>query len=126
MINGLSTIQHIAIALKDRGLPSPREWQNLLLALRALKTVTFLLGCEEKSWTGLKHVVLRDQEEWFADGRDRLVRCHTGKKIDIRAVGSYMTKGEFHRKSVHTSHRPARAPTGVMVRVVAWKRIGDS
>jgi hypothetical protein len=125
MIDGINAIQHLAIALKDRGLPSPREWRRLLVTLKELKTVTFLLGCEEKSWSDKKHIELRDLEEWYVDGRDRLISCYTGEKIDVRTVGSYMTRREFHRKGIQISPASTRAPAMVTIRVMAWKRIGN-
>lgn len=43
-----------------------------------LKTLKFLVGGRDQSWTEEGEIELRDVEEWFVDGRDRGYRQGSG------------------------------------------------
>lgn len=121
-MKGVELIQHLAVPLDSKkGLPSRTEWGNMLLELRALKTITFLIGCEEKSWKGERPIELRDMEQWFVDGRYRLVR-NGRERMDIADVPAYLMGKDFSRRPPGPEARPGTAPKIVNVRVVAWKR----
>ena len=132
-INGINTIQNLAIPLELRnGIPSKSEWHGILSSMPELKTVTFMVGSKEKSWRGTQRSIeLRDMEQWFVDGRSREVRRGNGGTIDVKDVEPYL-KGLLP----FTSYAYVVSPTGrrsrrpamrvVNIRVVAWKRGGRS
>jgi hypothetical protein len=124
--DGMETIQHLAIPLEQRGIPSRREWQRILGSMQALKTLTFMVGSKEKTWRGShRGIELRDVEQWFVDGRDRDVCRGNGGKVDVKDVESYMKSSTAVIGSVY--HIGSRSRNRVVnVRVVAWKRGGRS
>lgn len=91
----------------------------------ALKTLTFMVGSRDKEWSSPPSIELRDVEQWFVDGRDRMVR-RDSENIDISEVGRVMTSEQYHyiprfRLPVHR-RTPWHQLRVVNVRVVAWKR----
>ncbi|KUJ23989.1 uncharacterized protein LY89DRAFT_679252 [Mollisia scopiformis] len=115
-------IQHIAIPLDlKKGVSSTRWWASELVAFPKLKTLTFMLGCTEKSWTGDRSIELRDMEQWFVDGRKRTV------EIDLEWPSERMWQ-KRNAGVVDVSELPAFVARAVphrqlAVRVVAWKRL---
>lgn len=120
----LICIEHVAIPL-DLKKPTPCAlyWTHDIRAFPKLKTLTFMLGCAEKSWIGDPLIELREMEHWFADGRKRTLdidvehRVGWQKKqfvegegwLDVAALSAFVAK-------CAVPNRP------LAVRVVAWKR----
>jgi hypothetical protein len=131
---GLTQVKHIAIPLDEsdpHAIPMSGVWQQAVQGWASLKTVTFMLGCNEKSWLGEEGIELRSLEQWFVDGRDRKVSCRDGVKIDVAAVGEYMMSDEYATAEIgpvgpaglnYISGRARNSEKLVKVRVVAWKR----
>ncbi|KAE8447652.1 hypothetical protein EG329_010623 [Mollisiaceae sp. DMI_Dod_QoI] len=103
---GLSQLEHIAIPL-DLKMPvethGPLNYENLFRGFNHLKTLTFMLGCTEKSWSGDASIELRDLEQWFVDGRNRKITTERGVSVDVSELARLLG-------------------TQISVRVVAWKR----
>jgi hypothetical protein len=126
-IIGIATIQHLAVPLEQKGLPSRDEWQLILWSMKALKTLTFMVGSKEKCWQGSQRgIELRDFEQWYVDGRSREINCRgSGGRIDVRDVGTFMTSPPYVKVPGYVPGTPFQI-RGVNVRVVAWKRQGRS
>ena len=113
--------------------------------MRSLKTLTLMIGCEEKSWRAGKWVELRDLEEWYVDGRARKVELRG--KWDSSGYDTLYPYGSFRQmvdisklaemymhSTVFESGRNVPAdirrvagwknPKAVNLRIVAWKRLG--
>jgi hypothetical protein len=116
---GLNTVQHIALPLNmlDNTALKPGNWHHLLFNFTALKTVTFVLGCKEKSWTQSQGVDLRSRDEWFQDGREGGKKLWEWEENDLEAA-------ERHPMEVVRSWRYGpTARRSLTVRVVAWKTV---
>jgi hypothetical protein len=141
----MSKIQHIAFPLNLKRVPLPRNFAWILNAMRSLKTLTLMIGCEEKSWRAGKWVELRDLEEWYVDGRARKVELggkwdpsgydtlyppgYFGQMVDISKLAEmYMHSAVFEssRNAPGDIRRVAgwKDPKAVNLRIVAWKRLG--
>ncbi|KAF8853337.1 hypothetical protein BDZ45DRAFT_79870 [Acephala macrosclerotiorum] len=129
---GLHRIEHIAIPLDlKRPIPHSAQWISDMSDrfFLNLKTLTFMLGCEEKSWLGDASIELRDLEQWCMDGRKRTMKFDHGRwwaamqhyddksPFDITELSSRMVAEDEQRyKRVMVGRKPLK------VRVVAWKR----
>jgi hypothetical protein len=92
--------------------------------MKALKTVTFMIGSKEKSWKGSQSIELRDVEQWYVDGRSRDILCGS-TRVDVRDVGTFMTS--LPQKRVPLWLTPGTTKErAINVRVVAWKKDGRS
>jgi hypothetical protein len=123
-IDYINTIQHLALPLEQQGVPSRKKMHDILAAMSALKTLTFMIGSKEKSWRGTQRgVELRDVEQWFVDGRSRDVFRGNGGMIDVKDVESFYAR-PFGMRSHINVPRPRMWNRVINVRVVAWKRGG--
>lgn len=129
---GLHRIEHLAIPLDlKRPIPHSIQWISDMSDrfFLNLKTLTFMLGCEEKSWLGDASIELRDLEQWCMDGRRRTVKVNYGNwraaiqhhedrsPFDISELsGRMVVEDEQRYKRVMAGRKPLK------VRVVAWKR----
>jgi hypothetical protein len=141
----MSKIQHIAFPLNLKKVPLPRHFVWILNAMRSLKTLTLMIGCEEKSWRAGEWVELRDLEEWYVDGRARKVELRGkwdpngydtlypswsfGQMVDISKLAEmYMHSAVFGSdRNVPPDIRRVpgwKAPKAVNLRIVTWKRLG--
>ena len=140
-----SKIRHLAIPFPEKGLPASHGWKKAISYMTSLRTLTFIVGCESMPWSSGKWVQLRDVEEWYADGRDRIVSVN-GKMMDIAEVAGYLSNKEYmgrqlghpdhpgshgfggrneyarNHKLTHPEWRPGW--NWIDVRVVAWRRQG--
>lgn len=121
----MGTLEHVAIPLDLKMSVSRRDWLHGLNAFASLKSLTLILGCAEKSWTGDPSIELRHLEEWFADGRQRTVVVDHGAAYlprrsdqDIIASRRLRDVAELPRLIVEF----AGPQKSIAVRVVAWKR----
>jgi hypothetical protein len=120
--HGIHNIQHLAVPLEQKGIPTRKEWHKILNSMPVLKTLTFMLGSKEKSWRGTQRgIELRDFEQWFVDGRSRDVCRGNGGKVDVKDVESHMRTTTAAIGGLYEFGSKARNRT-VNVRVVAWKR----
>jgi hypothetical protein len=126
-ISGIDTIQHLAIPLEQQGLPSRYEWRSILWSMKALKTLTFMVGSKEKSWQDSQRgIELRDVEQWYVDGRSRDIVCGgSGGRIDVKEVGTFMTSPPYTKVPGYVPGTRYQKRL-VNVRIVAWKRGGPS
>lgn len=96
-VMGFENIQHLALPLQGTGLPLRNEWRMTLGLFRDLKTLTFLVGGRDQSWFGEEQIELRDVEEWFADGRQRLVKVDKFL-LDVSEVGRFLSGASFEQR----------------------------
>jgi hypothetical protein len=141
-IHDIDKIQHVALPLNLKRIPLPGELTWIFTDMKSLKTLTLMIGCEEKSWRAGKWVDLRDLEEWYVDGRERRVELRSGwdqshiitisppgalgPKVDISKLAEmYLQSQAFESR---TTVRPGRRPRTVLrkddklvnIRIVAW------
>jgi hypothetical protein len=131
---GMSSLQHIAIPLDlKRSVSRHLFWPNDFYYFPKLKTLTFMLGCAEKTWRGDPSIELRDMEEWFADGRQRTVLVagyfmqlpHDGEGYAKTGQMSERWRDRCRRDIADLAkilERFAGPHRNLAVRVVAWKR----
>lgn len=114
------------------------EWKRILVTrFPKLKTLTWMLGGKDQSWIEDREIVLRDLEEWYADGREREMLVESTYLLDVSEVGKYMSgnvfdmkiRGRGKPKQVHWGVKPGWKGTtdwkGLNVRVVAWLKEGS-
>jgi len=117
-IFGFENIQHLALPLKATGLPLRNEWKMNLALFRDLKTLTFLVGGKDQTWFGDSEIELRDAGEWFADGRERTVKCDIWR-LDVDEIGRFLSGQCFEERMKGSWDDEWQ---GINVRVVAWKK----
>jgi len=117
-ISGFENIQHLALPLKASGLPLRNEWKMSLGMFRNLKTLTFLVGGKDQTWFGDSETELRETGEWYADGRDRMVKCDTWL-LDVDEIGKFLSGQCFEERMKGSWDDEWQ---GINVRVVAWKK----
>lgn len=131
-VRGFERIRHLALLLPKTGLPLKNEWRACIGALRDLKTLTYLVGGGDQRWgfegkevgdgvvgEGEGEIELRDVEEWFCDGRDRMVKVD-GWTLDVQEVGRYLGGKCFESRMVEWAW--SGCWEGINVRVVAWRK----
>lgn len=126
---GLHQIEHLAIPLDiKRPIPHSIQWASDMsdrFCLK-LKTLTFMLGCEEKSWLGDASIELRDLEQWCVDGRRRMVKINYAGWVQLHEDRSPFDISELSGRMVAEDERRYRRVRAgrkpLKVRVVAWKR----
>lgn len=126
-LNGLRKIRHLALCINHKS-SFPDLWmRDLALYFGCLKTLTFMLGGKDQSWSGDGEIILRDPEEWLLDGRPREVWFNQWW-IDFNQLGSYMSGELFderiRRRALYRgSWRDVDGWKGINVRVVAWIKV---
>jgi hypothetical protein len=89
--------------------------------MKSLKILTLMVGGRENSWLGRHNIVLRDVEEWFADGRSRTYNCG-GQMMDIEDVVKYLNGRRFEERIRRPTNISIPRFRGINVRAVAWKK----
>jgi len=117
-ISGFENIQHLALPLRASGLPLRNEWKMSLGLFKDLKTLTFLVGGKDQTWFGDSEIELRETGEWYADGRDRMVKCDTWL-LDVDEIGRFLS-GQCFEERMRGSWDDEWP--GINVRVVAWRK----
>jgi hypothetical protein len=117
-VAGFENIQHLALPLQSSGLPLRNEWRMTLGLFRDLKTLTFLVGGKDQTWFGEEQIELRDVEEWFVDGRQRLVKVDR-YLLDVGEVGSFLSGASFEQRMRGSWDDEWDS---LNVRVVAWRK----
>lgn len=117
-VTGFENIQHLALPLQKSGLPLRNEWKMCLGLFRDLKTLTFLVGGKDQSWVGEEEIELRNIEEWFVDGRERMMKCD-GWSLDVAEIGRFLSGANFEERMKGSWDDEWN---GVNARVVAWKK----
>ena len=115
---GFEAIQHLALPLPSRGLALRNEWKMCLGLFRDLRTLTFMVGSKEQSWIDEDEIELRDVEEWFVDGRERMLKVDKWL-LDVSEVGLFLS-GENFEQRMRGSFDGDWG--GINVRLVAWKK----
>ncbi|CAL3962309.1 hypothetical protein PZA11_000494 [Diplocarpon coronariae] len=123
-----NNIQHLALPLNIDDLAQARTWAPCLRQLRRLRSVTFMVGSKEKSWTKSGAVELRPLDQWFADGRNWWIdrACAKEEIIDVAEVATWLRTPDPSllgalRRALPRS-QPARICHPISIRIVAWKK----
>jgi hypothetical protein len=117
-VSGFENIQHLALPLQPSGLPLKNDWKMCLGLFRDLKTLTFLVGGKDQSWIDEEEIELRDIEEWYSDGRDRLIKVDKWL-LDIGEIGEFLSSVCFEQRMKGSWDDEWLS---VNVRVVAWAK----
>jgi hypothetical protein len=117
-------IQHLALPLPTAGWGLYDQWKMAFVRMKSLKTLTLMVGGSDNSWLGRHNIVLRDVEEWFADGRSRTYSCG-GRMMDIEDVVKYLSGRRFEEMIRRPANISVPEFRGINVRAVAWKKGGE-
>jgi hypothetical protein len=78
-----------------------------------------LVGGKDQSWLQDGEIELRQVEEWYADGRERKMKCDRWL-LDVNEVGPFLSGQCFEQRMRGSWDGEWR---GINVRVVAWKKV---
>ncbi|KAH7364356.1 hypothetical protein BKA65DRAFT_546242 [Rhexocercosporidium sp. MPI-PUGE-AT-0058] len=123
----VSGIQHLALPFDAASLSSASKWIATLRLMRNLKSLTLMIGSNEKSWGKGGAVELRPLHQWFADGRMRWIG-HSGEQavlvspLELMTWFLHLDDRFLNRGGAVVPNRTTRPMTKISVRIVAWKR----
>lgn len=115
-----SIVQHIAFPICLKRELHVRDLRATLSAFIGLKSLTLMLGCEEKSWRGDSSIELRDLREWFADGRSRTIIVEDPTTFHKKHCPQCRQLCDITDLAQLIAQR--LRPRDIAVRIVAWKR----
>lgn len=113
------TVQHIAVPFSLK-----RELVILYLICSLtpfpkLRTLTLMLGCEEKTRRGDPSIELRHLREWLADGRPRTIMVEEPTSLHVQGSSQCRRLCDVAEVPKLIAKHLTR---DIAVRIVAWKR----
>jgi len=86
-------LRHLALPFSGMLLGPRRELKAVLRRFPELETLTLVVGSGALGFArGETWVQLRDVEEWFADGRERMAKLYGDLEMDVGVVAKWLER----------------------------------